>query len=408
MLRLLFLIWGFSLESLAMTQIQNSTSIGYFRDYYKDSHFPLYHSWTITGLYEKGLETDFEFYFNNDFKENAWIVIPTQLQVTMPLQDLSSDPEASQTTPRSKLKIGRQLFSEGFDFALLDGFLLPYSITSTFGFMPIAGYLRSTDFEQPGDNTSPLVGLVIWKQFNSINFRGGYTSRETDLSQKFVHGALQTQFENILWQPALYHKEEFKLENGTFNQSYSEILLHLSEKLDARMAYSNLDPRPTNRITNQNFIYRIFSITPVETVMTDFTWSPSEHFMATFSAEKGFYNSGYQDEKSDRQDMSVGFSLGDGKWLTPCVTHLKSYGGELTDFCLRFSSDISTQTRYTTEFNTAYVKKINQIEGWVEHFRGSYETNIYKRSKFLLAIEAERNQYFIFDVRSMAYVTNYL
>lgn len=398
------IILGSFLKASGLTQIQNSTSIGYFKDYYKSNHFPLYHSWTITGLYEKGIETDFEFYVNNDFAENTWLVIPTQLQVSLPL----SHEEISQSTPISKVKFGRQLYSEGFDFALIDGILIPYHVSENFGFLPVAGYLRSTDFEQPGDNSSPLVGLILWHQFHQVNFRGGMTSRETDLSQRYIHGALQYQFEDLWWQPAIYHKEEFKADGFTFNQSYSELLLHLSSKLDGRIAYSNLDPRPTNKIDRQNFIYRIFTITPTETVMTDLTWTYSENLITSISAEKGFYNSGYQEEKTDRQDLAVDLSLGHGKWITPCITHLKSYGGELTDFCLRYSSEISAESRYMTEINSAYVKKINQIEGWVEHFRGSYETNIFKRTKLLLALEAERNQYFIFDVRSMAYVTNYL
>lgn len=399
-----FVFLGCLPKSIALTQIQNSTSIGYFRDYNKANHFPLYHSWTITGLYEKGLETDFEFYFNNDFAENSWLVIPTQLQVSLPL----AHEDISQSKPISKVKLGRQLYSEGFDFALIDGVLIPYHITENFGVLPVAGYLRSTDFEQPGDNASPLVGLIFWNQFQQINFRGGLTARDSDLSQKYLHAAIQYQFENTWLHPAIYHKDEFKADGFTFNQSYSELLLHLTPQLDSRIAYSNLDPRPTNRIDKQNFIYRIFALTPTETVMTDATWTYSENLITSLSIEKGFYNSGYQDEKSDRHDLAMDVSLGHGRWLTPCVTHLKSYGGELTDFCLRYSAALSTEAKYMTEINTAYVKKINQIEGWVEHFRGSYETNIFKRTKLLLALEAERNQYFIFDVRSMAYVTNYL
>lgn len=389
---------------LAYTNIQTSTSLGYFRDYYKSNHFPVYHSWSVKGFYEKGLETDIEFYLNNDFSENTWTVMPTQVQLSVPISFNNS----LQSNSLSHLKIGRQLYSEGFDLALIDGVILPYYLTDTAGISLSAGYLRSTDFEQPSDYHSQILGIAAWNIINDIQLRGGYTTRDNDPNRRYLHGALQYQFQQLWWQPTFYFKEELNADALTFNQNYSELVLQFSQTLDARFAYTNLDPRPTNKISKQNFIYSLFAISPTETAMTDLTWSYSEKLIITASIEKGFYNSGYHDETSERQDLSLDIATGNNQWLTPCFAHLKSYGGEITDLCLRYTSEVNSQSRYVAELDSAYVKKINQIEGWVEHLRGSYETSFWNSAKVLFAVEAERNQYFIFDIRTMAYVTNYL
>lgn len=399
---LLFLL-SFS-KSFSYTNIQSSTSLGYYRDYYKTNRFPLYHSWTIKGLYEQGIETDIEFFANNDFSENTWQVIPTQAMISAPLYSEFTQPHHV----LSKIKVGRQLFSEGFDLSLLDGLILSHYFSENSGVSPFMGYLRSTDFELQDDHNSPLLGLIAWSQLYQINLRAGYTSRDRDFKNKFLFAALQYEFENLWARPAIYHKTEFKADSMSFNQSYSDLALQLAEPLEGRLAYSNLEPRTTDNLLKQNFIYRLFSISPMETISANLTWTYSENLILMAGTEKGFYNSGFQDEQSERLDFSMNISIDDGKWLSPCVTHLKSYGGELTDFCFRYSHDLSEKARFISEFNAAYLKKVNQIEGWVEHLRGSYETHVWNRAKLQFAIEAERNQYFIFDMRAMAYVTNYL
>jgi hypothetical protein len=87
---------------------------------------------------------------------------------------------------------------------------------------------------------------------------------------------------------------------------------------------------------------------------------------------------------------------------------MTTYGGELYDQGLRYTWDITDRRQFTLEYDFGWLSKVNDIQGWVQHLRSGYETQITERAKLLVSLEAERNQYFEFDVRTMAYVTNYL
>ncbi len=388
----------------AFTNVQTSTSLGLYRDYRQTYHYPIYHSWSINGIYANGFETSIEFYLNNDFTLNEWSFYPTQAVVGVPL------PESFQASRdvRSEVKLGRQFFSEGFDLNILDGMKSSLYWSNSGGVMPVMGYLRSTDFAQPGDNYSPLIGLYLWESIYKLQLRGGYTARDQDFVNRYAYVSGQYQFSDLIWQPTIYSKGEYLADKMTFNQSTSELALHFLDNLDGRLAYSNLAPRPTNKIEYSSYVYRLFSISPTETVVGDLTWAATDRITFAAGTEKGFYNSGYRDETSDRHDLSMDFQFAPGRWLAPSLTYVKSYGGEIHDVSLRYISDISSQSRITAELDNAYVKKINQIQGWAQHVRGSYETHFWNRAKALFALEAERNQYYVFDVRTMAYVTNYL
>ncbi|MCK6598480.1 MAG: hypothetical protein L6Q37_08975 [Bdellovibrionaceae bacterium] len=388
-------------SSLAYVDVQTSTSFGFYRNYKKLNQFPVFHSWSLNGFYENGVESSVEFYLNNNFSENQWQLIPTQMQINLPLQ-----PETNYSD--SKLKVGRQLFSEGFDFALLDGLLVPYYLDMSSGIMPVIGYLRSTDFEQKEDNSSPLLGMIYWTSLKGIRFRGGYHARDTDFENRYIHTSFQYQWDALPWKPLLYLKQEFIATNMNFNQSYSELIFSPSNTVETRFSYTNLNPRPTNHSEKHTFIYQIFSLSPMETVATEWTWKKSEQATFNLSLEQGFYQSNKGNENSSRQDFSMDYSIKSGQSISPCFIHMKSYGGEIHDLCLRYSIENTINSKYIAELNSAYINKINQIEGWVQHVRGSYETTLSNRAKVLLALEVERNQYFIFDMRTMAYVTNYL
>ena len=387
--------------SLAYVDVQTSTSVGFYRNYKKENQFPVFHSWSLNGFYENGVESSVEFYLNNNFSENQWKLIPTQVQFNLPLQ-----PETGYSD--SKLKMGRQLFSEGFDLAMLDGVLVPYYLDTSSGIMPVLGYLRSTDFEQKEDNSSPLLGMIYWTSLKGILFRGGYHARDSDFENRYIHTSFQYQWDAIPWKPLLYLKQEFIARNMSFNQSYSELVFTPSDTVEARLAYTNLNPRPTNHSENYTFIYHIFSLSPMETVSSEWTWKKNELTTFNLAMEHGFYQSYKGAEQSSRQDLSMDYAIKSGHWVSPCFIHMKSYGGEMYDLCLRYSVENTINSKYIAELNSAYLNKINQIEGWVQHVRGSYETTLSDKAKILIALEVERNQYFIFDMRTMAYVTNYL
>lgn len=400
---LFFISLHFSVKTEAFTNIQTSTSVGLFNDYKKTRHYQIFHSWSIKGFYSNGAESSLEFYLNNDFSQNQWSVYPTQANLRFPI----FNSELNSST-RSEVRLGRQLYTEGFDLAILDGVQIPMWWSAHGGLMPIFGYLRSTDFDQAETDSRPLVGLVLWDSFKDISVRAGATARQQDLKNKNIFASAQYQFENLIWLPAIFARGEWLAETMDFNQSSSELMLHFSDSLDGRIAYANLDPRPINELSEAQYVYRLFSISPTETVMSDLTWAKSDDVVLTASVENSFYNSGFQDETANSQSLTLDYQLASGHWISPSATVMKSYGGEVKDFGIRYTSDLSTTTKLVSEFDVAYLKKINQIEGWAQHLRNTFETHIWDRAKVGFAVELERNHYYIFDARAQVYVTNYL
>lgn len=386
----------------ALTTLQTSTSVGFYRDYRQSAHYPVYHTWSMHGFYDSGVETSFDFLLNNDFAVNQWTFFPTHAEISAPIGRRWS-PER-----QSRVRLGRQLFTEGFDLSLLDGVQAPIYWSTTGGVMPFAGALKSPDMDQPNESNAPIVGFAVWERVFDFQIRAGYTAREQDLANRYVHAGLVRQWDSWLWSPQILLKEEWHADDLTFNQSSSELSLALSPSLDFRVGYANLQPRPLSPNQASNFVYRYFAISPTELVNGDFTWQVGTASKISLGAQRAFYNSGFQNEVADRQDLGASFEIAQGQWLAPSFTHMTTYGGQIHDLGLRYTIDLSTNSGCNLEYDFAYVDKVNGIHGWVQHARTSYETRIASRAKAMFSLEAERNHYFEFDVRTMAYVTNYL
>lgn len=398
------ILFSLARPTQALTTIQTSTSMGYYRDYLQTSHYPIFHSWSLHGFYETGVETSIDFLLNNDFATNKWAFFPTQAAVTVPLSKrFSKAPER-----QSHLKLGRQLFSEGFEMSFLDGAQLPLFWSETGGLMPFGGELRSPDLNQTEDSGSPLVGVVAWESFFDFQTRVGYSAQDENMRKRYFFAGVVRQFPDLLWTPQLLIKQEWDGDHLAFNQQTSDLSFIFSDKWSGRVGYSNLQPRPTHSKLSSPFLYPFFATSPTESLNTDLTWECSESLQLAVGAERSFFRSGLQNEVADRQDLSAVITLIHGQQLTPAYTHISSYGGTVDDLGLRYSFNLSSETRTYLEYNLAYANKINKIKGWLQHARGGYELRIADRAKALFTLEAERNQYFEFDVRTMAYVTNYL
>lgn len=391
----LFLLLG-AVSTQGLTTVQTSTSMGYLRDYQQNQRFPLFHSLSIQGSYDNKVETAFDLVLNNDFSLNQWTFFPTQAEVDLSLGS------------HVKAKLGRQILTEGFDMALLDGVQLPVTLTATAGAMPYAGWLRSMDLERALDSSVPIAGFSVWEQIFAFHFRGGATSRGAQFEDHYVYLGVLREFSSLPWRPQIFLKEERQSENFENKQSFSELTLSPSEQFSMRLGSSELHPRPTQAKDASSFVYRYFAISPTQSMSADFAWEISEPFRLHWGGQKIKFDSNYQRESAESQELGLDYSWKDGHWITPIVSHLWTYGGTLSDMGLRYRWDRSFESRLQLEYDVAWLEKINQIHGWVQHLRTGYETKIAERTKGMMAIEAERNQYFEFDLRTVVYVTNYL
>lgn len=389
-------------RSFGFTTVENSTSIGFYRDFRQDGHSPLYHSWSLHGYYGHDTEATLNIYLNNDFTAQNWGVYLTQAEIDAPLvSGTYGEPRR-----RSRLKLGRQIFTEGFDFTLLDGVQMPLYWSPQGGAMPIAGILRSPDVDQPVEATSPLIGVVVWQKFSSLQFRGGATARDEGLSEKNVFSSFLLPIESAPWSPQLFYKEERLAETFGLRQVTSEILLSPRTDLLTRLSYSELSPRPIRKRDLTSFLYRLFSISPTRSAAFDVSWDKSASLRYGFGATQIDYNSKFRLETANRQEMAVDIDVDSGRWISFVLTRLEAYGGNVYDGGTHFTINLNDSSQFDAQYDLAYLDKIDGIRAWAHHLRTGYKRELSKTTTAIFGVEGERNQYFQFDLRTMLYVAN--
>ena len=396
-----------SLTAQAYTNLQTSTYVGVYRDYFKKEHYPLYHSWSLRGIYGNGTEAALDFYINTDFAVNEAKVNPTQAMISFPIHTIK---ETDQLV-LSEVRLGRMFYTEGFDVGFLDGAEIEWRWSAEGGLMPFGGMLSPTDFSDTDMEMSPTAGLIFWESLYGFNMRFGAIVKDKEFVDRSAFTAVQKQFTDLPLQPLILLKGEWIYDQNkeiSFNQSHLGMQLQLTEQTSAALDYANLEPRPLSSLNRPNFMYDLFAVTPTETLRANITWQNSKDLSINFGAEAAMYNSGFEDERSHSEEVSCDWQWSSGEWISPNLTYLKSYGGEVSNLGLRYTSELSDITKLSFNFNTAYMKKINKIEGWAQNLRGDFETHFWNRAKFGFAVEVERNNYYIFDARAQVYVTNYL
>lgn len=378
-------------------------TIGYYRDYKQDAHYPFYYSCSLHGYYAHDVETNFSLFLNNDFKVNDWSVFATQIEVDVPLAKRSvSDPDHL-----SQLKLGRQMFSEGFDYLILDGVQAPLFWSPKGGLMPIAGYLQSPDPDQKQNTNTPMLGVVAWQNVASTLLRGGYSSRNSTLSERYVFGAVTHEFDSVGFRPSISTKGEWSATDFSFNQSRTDLSFIPFEFITAQIGYSDLNPRPISKIAATSFVYYLFSMHPTRSVSAALQYQHSPTAKYSIAAAHSQLESEFKNDRGDQQDAEADFQLITGRWVGFSVTHLISYGGEVYDFSSKYSHDFSDTSRWEVEYDLAYLEKIDGIHSWVHHVRTGLERQVADNTSAMVGVEGERNMYFQFDLRTVVYVNNF-
>ena len=125
----LFLYWLYvnvpSYNMIAVTTSETTISGGYYSDIAKKLHSTVYLDWEFSNIQENGLETFSMIGLQNDFYDNDWMLKPYLLYLTYPLSVGYED----RPSYKSKIQVGRQLLTEGFEIEILDGIYLPYYLS---------------------------------------------------------------------------------------------------------------------------------------------------------------------------------------------------------------------------------------------------------------------------------------
>lgn len=393
-------IFIIAFKAYALTSMQTSTALGYYRDYTQSARFPVYFSWTARSLFDHGVESSFDVVLNNDFAKNDWKALPTQAMISIPLAKAFE----GATYRRSRIQLGRMFFTEGFEFSLLDGAQAPIYWTKKGGVHLAGGVIRSTDIDQSGHNV-PMSSLSFFQDVWGAVLRAGVIMRDPGLKSQYYHGSLLKNFESLTFSPQLFTKQEFT-ENG-FNQSLSELAINPTEDFMLAFTHRYSNPRPTNKKDDPNFVYKVFSITPQENLRAAAVLEISENLVLSASAQELSYKANFDIEYANQYDTSAIIRL-TNHIFEPIFTYLSSYAGEIWDSGFRYKYLFDNRSQLQFEFDTAWFTKVSGVQSWAQHARMGYQSEIFQNTTGLGYVEIERNQYYEFDARVMFYVTNYL
>jgi len=356
------------------------------------------------GIYGENLETDIDFILNNDFTLNQWKFFPTQAKIEFGLSDrLAYFPDR-----QSKIVLGRQLYAEGFDLFLLDGIRTPVYWSKNGGVSLQLGSIKSMDMDSDLNTNVLYSGLSLWENILGYQIRSGISARENGLASQFGFFSVSKSFNDFIFSPQILNRQEFNLNSSSFNQSATDLTLNLNEKWTLYLNHAYLNPRPIERRQMNNFVYRLLSVSPQESLTADLHFQKDKRLALLFSAQSFSYLANLKKEYGDKQEISTQIQFDEMYSVDFVVTNLLSYGGVLQDIGTRLIYSMDEKRQLSFDVDAGYLRKINGISGYVSHVRSSYQTTLGSRVTGLFGVEAERNQYFEFDLRAMAYVTSYL
>ncbi len=409
LLTILFVI-SFTTSSFALVFIKNTISSGYYRDINKDSHittfFNLHHEYLGSSRIESLIDID----INNNFILDEWKVIPNQINITIPLTN-----NINNVTNNTRVIIGRQLLTESFNITILDGFLLPYYINRSWAIISYGGGTHVTEerklsFDDSIYGTNALfrserLTLKIGPQVKSSNTNKDGV--ETDHSEYYyLISTASLNFYDLPLTPLLFSKMEFNFDNSTIAQESYE--LNLSWKnITWGTSYTSRYPDPIFK-KKQSYLYNLIAIEKEKAISTFASISLLDDTASIFcSAEQiSFESRALKEEFGYRLTLSSDFDISLST-ITQTILYIKSFGGEMYNFSLKFNHPFNDMTNIVIEGDISTYKKINGIEATAYHVRTGLDFNFTSQIKASILSELERNHLFDIDARLVGYARFY-
>jgi hypothetical protein len=399
----------------ALVTFRSSASAGVYRDVFQESHAPVSLDWELTQLGSDGLETVLDLGADNSVVLDQWHFFPYQAFVTIPLEQ-SFEPR------RSRIQLGRQLLTEGFDFGLFDGVNAPvyWSLSPSRGeapgldeqeggFTAFAGGLRVLEDLQLGFD-SRLYGASAHQRFLGTRFKAGTTLRQSvsrDVLHSYLSGELSRRWPEAPLAPSVLAMQEWQLDSWHPDQARLQAQLEPLPELGVAGTY---DYRLANDLgpADSSLLYRLFAVSPERSWGASTSLRISEAIQVSARARQFSYEDAAGGEQGSEQELSCRVSLDRDRslgTLTPALTHLTSYGGALWQFGLDYERALGSLTELLVRGSLARIEKLNQISGLAYYARTSLNLRLGPKVLALGAVELERNYFFDFNARAVAYLS---
>jgi len=396
------------LSAQALISSEVTLSGGVYQDYTAKFRAPVFFYWNLNHTNAAGVETYFDLGANNNLIENRWGFYLYQGYFSIPFsQGFENAP-----SKKSRIQLGRQLLTEGFEMDILDGVQVPiyWSENGGVNLHGGASYFMQEDLV---DTHSQVYGATAHQKFLGAIWKGGYLHKKRhfeprpSLSENNAHASVMWSSERVPFHPLLQAKAQWNLSTRSYDQGYAELSFYPRDSVSFGATYSKRQPSSLNTIDSY-LVFRIFSISPVYTAGGFITFTPREELRFAANVRHSTYNSPAGNEDGDEQELTVSWYR-NRSTVIPGLAHVKSYGGEFWEPSLTYRFDISSTASLRVQGAIADIKKINNIKSTAYSGRAGWDFRPFPskapRLSTLLLGEVESNHIFKIDGRFIAFVS---
>ena len=164
----------------ALTTFQTTLSSGYYKNIEQADNITLFYNLKLNELHSTGVETFIEMDLNNHFIEDKWKVYPYQFYVTVPFNNgFDSAPFHN-----SRIQIGRQLLTEGFEINILNGLVYRNYWTPDLGIVFFGGSLDTLGNNKISTTDQITGSSFFFKKWDS-NFQLGPLMKKNESESRY-------------------------------------------------------------------------------------------------------------------------------------------------------------------------------------------------------------------------------
>lgn len=385
----------------ALVSFESRLTSGYYRDSIKKNHLTLNYNWRFNYTHQSGVETFIDFGVNNNFVQDEWGLYPYQAYVSIPLA------EAFEKTPFHipRVQVGRQLLTDGFEFALIDGAVMPYYFSPRLYAKLFAGSLHIPEDTPENSFNDQLYGGSLSYRLSGAILKGGGIFKQNQSAERYLsYFTIYKNFEALPLTPGILIKEQFDVKEKSHDQSLIELRAHLA-KISGTLFHSSrrVDPLLSQK---KRLIYQLFAVDKQKSFGTTGTWDIHEMLQIEGRFERVEYHSRVRKEIGDQGTGSL--IIGNNNYsISPFLTRLSSYGGYFWDYGLSSKIRLKRELSLELESNTIKYKKINGMSGFAYHALAGISLVFPPNWQAKALIELERNHLYKLDSRALFHVSHF-
>ncbi len=403
-----FSLYFFTSPLWALVTYQTTLGGSYFKDLNENQYAKVMLDWEFNHVLPSGVETYIEMGIDNNLSSGEWKIFPYQFYLTAPFGYGFEE----RPFHKSRVQVGRQLITEGFQTELIDGITLPYYFSPSLKLNSFAGLVKIVEdlYQIDKDSKEQLYGTSLSFEKWLTTWQAGINHhRVDDDNNNLVFSQITTNWEMLPFSPLTLLKGEWgnigSDKEWEFSQSISSLYLTLHKSLQLHLDYSVRKPE-LNLNSSKSFLYKLFALTPTKTWQVGSSWQPISTMVMKTNYQQIAFDSTAGEEAGVQSSTSISY-LGSPHRIDTTLTYLASYGGDVWNMNGQYLYRINRSWDLKLQGDLAKIKKLNSISGWASQMQSGLQLKLEPNWLALASIEMERNHQVNFDVRAVFYVSHF-